>query len=237
MRPRSRQAALSPLSSIAMLQKLESLVLELYHEADRVVAAYRHRTALCCPVGCLQCCFSEKIEATVLEMVPVAFQLFRTNQAELVIKRLEKTAPSRQCILLRADLLATGGQGCSQYPHRALVCRLFGFAGNLDRHGVPRLARCRHMGPEQEAGSRNPDSVDNENVMPLFQRFGVTLTAIHPGLGTVRRPINEALLEALSKVGLLLELQRAAPEDDGPVEQPPESPPTPHQPTLRKKAA
>lgn len=43
--------------------------------------------------------------------------------------------------------------------------------------------------------------------MPLFAEAGMRITALHPGLGTGRLPINAALHQALQKVGMILDLQ------------------------------
>ena len=128
-----------------MLQELADQVLELYRDLDKAVAGFASRTGLSCPEGCGHCCLSEKVEATVLECIPLAFELFRTFQAEFILKRLEKNGDERRCILYRPDYTEAGLWGCTQYKHRAVVCRLFGFSGNPDREGIPRLAMCRVM--------------------------------------------------------------------------------------------
>lgn len=182
-----------------MLQELESQILELYGEVDRAVNRYRRATGLSCPGGCVQCCNSEKVEATAAEMLPLAYHLFRTNQAELLMKQLE-IEEGKQCLLFRPELSTTASGGCSQYPYRALVCRLFGYAGNHDRNGRPQLARCREMKqlPSEDLLNKNMTA------MPLFTTYGIAITALHPALGTRRQPINEALYTALAKVGLFL---------------------------------
>ncbi|SHO44475.1 YkgJ family cysteine cluster protein [Desulfopila aestuarii] len=217
-----------------MLQELEFQVLELYHEVDRAVTAYQAATGLNCPGGCVECCFSEKVEATVLEMVPLAFHLFRTCQAELILKRIEKEHRSHQCILFRPDLSSPESGGCSQYPFRALICRMFGFAGNIDRNGRPQLARCRNM-PLQDESGKTQEDIESE-AMPLFHAYGIAITAIHPSLGTQRMPINEALHQALAKVGLILDLEIVPVATTEEIDLPPDSPATtPSQP--KRKAA
>ncbi len=219
-----------------MLQELESQVLELYRSLDAAVAEYAAGTNLACPAGCGQCCRSEKVEATVLECIPLAFELFRTHQAELILKRLEKNGDERQCILYRADFTEAGLWGCSQYSHRAVVCRLFGFAGNRDREGIPRLAMCRIM-KERLADITPPGGDDEHSPMPLFSEAGLRISALHPGLGAARMPINRALLEALRKVGMFLELSAPAPTvPAGDPEIPPDEPLFPISP-LRRRAA
>ena len=220
-----------------MLQELELQVLEVYRVLDESVAGFAARTGLCCPEGCGHCCLSEEVEATVLECLPLAFELFRTLQAEFILKRLEKNNELKQCVLYRPDYTAAGLWGCTQYKHRAVVCRLFGFAGNRDRRGNVRLALCRVMKQEGHVDDNQIDLDDPRAPLPLFMAAGLRITALHPGLGTLRMPINMALREALQKVGMLLELSGSAtagkPFDH---ELPPTKPLLPHSPPRRRAA-
>ena len=194
-----------------MLHELECKVLEVYRGLDAAVAEFAARTGLACPSGCGRCCISEKVEATVLEFIPLAFELFRTGQAELIVKRLEGNSDERQCVLYRPDFTAAGLWGCSQYRHRPVVCRLFGFAGNRDRDGISQLAMCRVM--KERSGGKGASCLAPEDLssMPLFGDAGLAVTALHPGLGTLRMPINEAVYEALQKVGMVLDLAEVLP--------------------------
>jgi Fe-S-cluster containining protein len=204
-----------------MLQELEFQVLEVYRVLDVAVAEFAARTGLACPQGCGHCCHSEQVEATVLECIPLAFELFRTLQAELILKRLERDTDEHRCVLYRQDFTQAGLWGCSQYRHRAVVCRLFGFAGNRDRDGIPRLAMCHVM--KQSIVPNEAVPAEYEDVpMPLFSEAGMRITALHPGLGSGRMPINAALREALQKVGMLLDL--SAPKQH-PLKSAPEIPP------------
>ncbi|TKB26896.1 hypothetical protein FCL47_06855 [Desulfopila sp. IMCC35006] len=220
-----------------MLQQLEFEVLEVYRVLDMAVAQFASRTGLSCPDGCGHCCLSEKVEATVLECIPLAFELFRTLQAEFILKRLEKNGHDKRCILYRPDMTDAGFWGCTQYKYRAVVCRLFGFAGNRDRQGIARLAMCRVMKEKNSAGSREIELADPHAPLPLFVDSGLRITALHPGLGTVRMPINMALRDALLKVGIMLELSGAdlsgRPSDH---ELPPTKPVLPHSPPSRRAA-
>jgi uncharacterized protein len=206
-----------------MLEHLATQVLELYVQADAAVSRFSAASGLSCPSGCCSCCLSEKVEATTLEMLPLAFHLFRTRQAELVLKRLEKQQGSNRCILFRPERSDADGGACSQYPCRALVCRLFGFAGSNDRNGRPRLAYCRIM--KQQAPALSSQLLDNAAVehLPLFHDFGMAITTLHPHLGTSRRPINLAIREALLKVGLIIELDPPAAKPAS-TDLPPEKP-------------
>lgn len=220
-----------------MLQELDFQVLEVYRGLDVAVADFAARTGLACPQGCGHCCRSEKVEATVLECIPLAFELFRTFQAELILKRLEKDCDERRCILYRSDFTEAGLWGCSQYRFRPVVCRLFGFAGNRDRGGIARLAMCRIMKEGAGPGACALVVDDGDISLPLFSDAGLRITALHPGLGVARMPVNTALREALQKVGMVLDLADPAP----PVEQsdpdhPPDKPVFPI-PRFKRRAA
>ena len=192
---------------MALLQELEAQVLEVYRLLDAAVAAFAARSGLSCPQGCGHCCLSEKVEATVLECLPLAFLLFRTAQAEPMLRVLEENGDNKHCVLYRPDRTRAGLWGCSQYATRTVVCRLFGFAGNPDRDGVARLALCRVMKLAAGADLLHIIAHDPLAPMPLFVDAGLRITAMHPGLGTARLPINAALLQALLKVGMVLDLQ------------------------------
>ena len=220
-----------------MLQELEYQVLEVYRSLDQAVAGFVSRTGLSCPEGCGHCCSSEKVEATVLECIPLAFELFRTLQAELILKRLEKNGDEMRCVLYRSDYTAAGLWGCTQYRHRAVVCRLFGFAGNPDRHGIAQLAMCRVMKEQTSEGGAAIVVEDPHSPMPLFVDAGLRITTLHPHLGTVRLAINVALREALLKVGILLAF--SAPEKfctSSDHENPPDKPMFPSSPPGRRAA-
>ena len=199
---------------MAMLQELELQVLEVYSLLDTAVALFAKRTGLSCPQGCGHCCLSEKVEATVLECIPLAFLLFRTSQAEQVMQQLEHNRDDKRCVLYRPDLTEAGQWGCSQHSVRTVVCRLFGFAGNPGRDGVAQLALCRVMKEDRGANGIPIIPKDPLAPMPLFVEAGLRITALHPGLGTVRLPINLALLQALMKVGMVLDLQANALADE-----------------------
>ena len=205
-----------------MLQELEFQILEVYKELDLAVAAFASRTRLACPDGCGHCCSSENVEATVLECIPLAFELFRTFQAELILKRIEKNVDNKRCVLYRSDYTEAGLWGCSQYRHRTVVCRLFGFAGNRDRTGIPRLAMCRVMKERLRPETVTEALKHDDPAMPLFSEAGLRITALHPGLGAARMPVNTALREALQKVGMILDL---APPDRVISQSAPEPPP------------
>lgn len=220
-----------------MLHTLSVQVHQLFSEIDSAVTTFASASGLRCPQGCGTCCCSEKVEVTVLEMLPLAFELFRTSQAELLMKRLERNPEEKQCLLYRPDYIRAGLWGCSQYSHRGVICRLFGFAGNRDRTGEPQLAKCRVM--KMDCHNQGVPELNDTalSLMPLMGEAGMRITALHPGFGTSRLPINHALYQALVKVGMVLDYARPgtmATTSD--TELPPHEPLLPTSP-VKKKAA
>lgn len=185
------------------LHRLQTLVLDLFQELDARTARFRTVSGLQCPPGCGSCCLSDKVEATILEFLPLAISLMGSETGDRLLERLSRSdeVPAH-CLLY--DPTAREGH-CTAYPFRGVVCRLFGFAGRLDRKRVPQLAVCRKMrSADPETASRAEALVAMEpRFMPLFADAGIRLSAMDPALGTRRLPINEALREALAKVEVM----------------------------------
>nr|WP_320011512.1 YkgJ family cysteine cluster protein [uncultured Desulfobulbus sp.] len=182
------------------LHHLSAQVMGLYAELDAQVALFRSVSGLQCPAGCGTCCQSSKVEATVLELIPLAIRLMGSDTCDQLLGYLSQTE-NRSGTCLLCDPKGDKGH-CSVYEHRGIVCRLFGFAGNRDRQQLPQLAACRVMRAEEPAlFPRAAALLELEpGLLPLFSEWGMRLTAIDPALGTRRLPINEALYEALVKV-------------------------------------
>ncbi|MBS3906954.1 MAG: hypothetical protein KGZ49_07945 [Syntrophaceae bacterium] len=62
--------------------ELSHMVLELYSEMDRQTAEFRNATGLRCLPSCGQCCESAPPEATVIELLPAAEELFSRGEAQ-----------------------------------------------------------------------------------------------------------------------------------------------------------
>ena len=172
-------------------RKLSREIEELFAEADRAVGVYAGETGLTCPAGCGGCCRSPEISVTVLDMLPMALAMVGEGQAEAVLEGLDAAV---RCPVFEDH---GGGKGrCLRYETRPTLCRLFGFAGVADKHGLVRLAVCR---AQKERGL----VVDEEVRPPAFAEFGRRLAALAPEYGTEIMPIRAALRVALEKVLLL----------------------------------
>lgn len=193
--------------------KYEQLVREVravYAEADAAVEEFCRISGLRCVPGCGACCETGVVEATALQMLPAAFHLWRTGVAWGVMRALQEGSTTNRCILYRPDESRQGYGRCGLYQYRALVCRLFGFAGRRSKRGEVEIVACRllraQLPPERAHAASWQDSV------PLLPQFQMRLWGIAPRLSHPAG-VNEALGEALDHIGLRLGLVGADGED------------------------
>jgi len=184
------------------LHQLNTQVTAFLQELDARTAQFRTVSGLQCPIGCGSCCLSDKVEATVLELLPLAISIMGSDAGDRLLQRLSDPGLAAHCVLYDPE----GREGnCGAYAHRGVVCRLFGFAGNLDRYRVPRLAACKVMRAENpKMVARAETLIELEpTLLPIFSEAGIRLSAMDPGLGARRMPINDAIREALVKVEVM----------------------------------
>src|SRR5258706_15828864 len=132
---------------MTLLEKV-AVVEKLFHELDAEITKFQSTSTLHCRWGCGKCCFKPDIEATILEFLPYALHLHRQDRALEWLKKLEET-DSSICLILNP---AQGGAGlCSEYPHRGLICRLFGYSARTNKYGAKELVTCQVIKTEQSA--------------------------------------------------------------------------------------
>ena len=182
-------------------------VQKVFEQLEQEMGQHQQRTGLYCLSNCGQCCSTPNVEATVLEFMPFAFDLFLQRQTAPFLERLEqaKTSASATCILFNALSTATNAPNyitgrCSQYQYRGLICRLFGHATVRDKLGIKRLTTCKPLkatGAESMETLNDPEIV---NAAPNFGNYYQQLVKIDFRLGQERLPINQALRKAIEEV-------------------------------------
>jgi Fe-S-cluster containining protein len=184
--------------------RLARAVGAVYRRLDRRIAGFRRAAGLSCPRGCGECCLSPEVEATVLEMLPLALRLQRERRLEQTLAGLGPGEPPRPCVFYSPAPLGSFGGHCSVYPLRPLVCRLFGFAAMTDPEGRPQLVLCRRLREADPAGARKAaaGAASGRLPVPVMSEWSLAMYRLDPGLGTRALPINEALGQALERVAL-----------------------------------
>jgi Fe-S-cluster containining protein len=189
------------LSGGGSLERKARHVIGVYRSLDKSSAELRRGSALKCPPGCGKCCQNSVVEATELEMLPLALRLSETGQADEFYRRAEAQKFEGLCVFFDVD----NGRGkCRQYAFRPLVCRLFGFAGNRDKHGQPRLVTCAVLKKNQpEAAEHLLEQVAGGRLKPPMMADAVMrLSSVDPSMARESYPVNKAFSKALERVEL-----------------------------------
>jgi Fe-S-cluster containining protein len=191
-----------------MLDHLIEQTLERSIAIDEETKAFRALTGLQCPPGCGACCQNPEVEATSLEMLPIARELWQSGELGEWMERVEAVDGKGVCVFYQPDALISGNGRCGIYAWRPSLCRLFGFAAIVNKQGEPELAACKkHKEIMPEVVERAQAAIENGLPVPHFADFSMQLSNLDPHLGRERLPINQALKMAIERVGLLMQFQ------------------------------
>lgn len=184
---------------MTLYRKIQA-VERVFKSLEKDLAAFKHATNLKCVSGCGRCCTKPDISASILEFLPLAYQLHKQGLALEWYQKLGNLESS-VCHLFSPIFLEGSGGMCSQYQYRGLVCRLFGFSAKLDKYGVPQMITCKTIKEEfPEAYQTAVNHIAQGKNTPLMRNYYFQLQAIDGNLGTKLLPINEAIREALKVV-------------------------------------
>jgi len=172
---------------------------QVFDKLDQEIAALQKWSGLHCAWGCGKCCFKPDIEATILEFLPFASYLYSLHLAQEWLEKLNNT-DSTICLILNPT---QGGAGlCSEYKHRGLICRLFGYSARLNKYSKKELITCQIIKTEQEENYKTAESKisNGEESVPVMSHYYMQLLAIDDQLGREFFPINEALKRAIEVI-------------------------------------
>lgn len=170
----------------------------LFGHLDKEIAAFRDTTKIHCVSGCGKCCNKPDIEASPLEFLPLAFHWFIRHEAESKLEQIRNSATPICHVYspLSVENLTLGS--CTLYPHRGLICRLFGYGASRDKFGELRLVTCKIIKEQQAADYLQAvEHIKQGNYVPIFSDYYKKLMQIDFHLGNQIMPINEAIAEAI----------------------------------------
>ena len=189
---------------------LSNRILELYFEMDRQRSEFQSRTGLRCPSGCGRCCESSVAQATVLELLPAAQELFSRGEAQQWLGCIASIRNNERCVFYYPDPLIPGNGRCELYLLRPSVCRLFGFAVMKNKDGKPELITCRRQKEENPFSVKAAqEAISRGMCVPSFDYFFLQFATLQQSLARQRLPINQALQFALERYGLTMQLMEA----------------------------
>ncbi|MBX2916577.1 MAG: YkgJ family cysteine cluster protein [Cyclobacteriaceae bacterium] len=171
---------------------------QVFAELDSRIATFQSHTGLHCQFGCGKCCFKPDIEASVLEFLPFALYLHQQKFATQWLEQLvKKNDPN--CLILNPTQAGVGL--CSQYKHRGLICRLFGYSARTNKYGRKELVTCAIIKSEQTAAyEAAATQIDAGLDIPVMNQVYMQLHAIDFELAQKFYPINQAIRHAIETV-------------------------------------
>jgi Fe-S-cluster containining protein len=176
------------------VREVESVLKKL----DEEIAAFQSWSALHCKFGCGKCCFKPDIEATILEFIPFAYHLHQQDKA---FEWLEKLKESNSSVCLILNPTQSGAGLCSEYTHRGLICRLFGYSARTNKYSERELVTCQIIKTEQsENYQKAVEGIASGNTVPMMNQFYMQLHGIDMDLTRDFYPINVAIKKAIETV-------------------------------------
>lgn len=182
------------------LRDLSRRVEAVYGEIADTYARYQQQRGLTCPSGCGNCCQYPSIDATVLDMLPLALHLFDQGKAESTLAQLEADPASPGCPMYQR-LSFDGMQGqCTVYAQRPTLCRVFGVAGYRNKHGQPSLSTCKVLKQQHPVAFEQTLIALESDPPPMLTLAKQQVDQLDYDLSRDNLPISQALQKALLKV-------------------------------------
>lgn len=170
----------------------------VFEKLDQQIADFQKGSGLHCKFGCGKCCFKADIEATPLEFLPFAMHLYKNDLAFEWLEKI-KNAPSSICQILNPT--QSGAGLCSEYKHRGLICRLFGYSARTNKYNQKEYVTCQIIKTEQQKNYETAaQQVLEGGAIPVMNQFYMQLHAIDMEMTRDFFPINEAIVRAIEKV-------------------------------------
>jgi len=163
---------------------------QVYQEIESEFSGFQLKTGITCPSGCGKCCLNPEIEATMLEMLPMALEIYDSGEAQVYLEKLENHL-DQSCLVLRDS------SRCDFYRSRPAICRMFGVAGYHLKNSSKTLSVCKELKPGNSDLFNQKDFIQSA---PEFSQGSAKLLALDMGLISPKYKINHALKLALEKV-------------------------------------
>jgi Fe-S-cluster containining protein len=170
----------------------------VFEKLDQQITSFQSWSGLHCKFGCGKCCFKPDIEATILEFLPFAYYLHEEGKAFDWLEKLKST-DNEICLILNPT--QSGAGLCSEYQHRGLICRLFGYSARTNKYNERELVTCQIIKTEQSANYQQAvDGIAEGKPVPMMNQYYMQLHAIDIELTRDFYPINQAIRKALETV-------------------------------------
>ncbi|OFZ01568.1 MAG: hypothetical protein A2491_18035 [Bacteroidetes bacterium RIFOXYC12_FULL_35_7] len=186
-----------------MLDKIKKIE-RVFKQLDKETGKFGKQSNLKCLTNCNLCCLKKDLEANVLEFLPLAYYLFKNNLHEAALDRIA-TKPEH-CINLAISQVPGQTAGCSNYDHRGMVCRLFGFSGIKDKNSKLAIYTCSHMKNEYPLEFKSAmEHINSGMEIPMVTDFYYQIYFLDSHMANDYNPINVSIRKAIEKVAYYYE--------------------------------
>ncbi|KEO72106.1 Fe-S oxidoreductase [Anditalea andensis] len=183
------------------LQEKSLAVRKVFDELDSDVSLYLGKSGLTCYAGCGKCCMNPQVAATVLEFIPLAFDIYQKGNAEKAMDMLEQTSEQEYCMQFLKTAQDKESGVCNTYIYRGLICRLFGVSARRNKYGNKEMITCKKLKEGKQAiYQATTAGINMDMEVPMANDFYAKLSAIDINLSAETFPINQAIKKALEKV-------------------------------------
>jgi Fe-S-cluster containining protein len=176
---------------VSKVEEIKSIL----EEVETRTNDFGRKNGITCPAGCGNCCITPNIEASPLEFLPAAYNLYINGKAEQALELVKNKPLKSICIFYNSEPGVT--ERCTMYPNRGLVCRLFGYSTRINKMNEYSMITCpiiKQSEPYTRLGQ--PEL----RVAPLASGCYMQLRNIDIREGDRMMPVNEAIRNALEMV-------------------------------------
>jgi len=170
----------------------------LFTSLDKRISEFQKTSDLGCLPGCGKCCFKPDIEASVLEFLPYAYDLYKKYPFEK-IREIVDEPHANICMIFNPVIPSSDKGFCGTYEHRGLICRLFGFSGVRDKNGNTSVFTCKNI-KALPGYNEVVLKVSSGLKMAMVSDYYHKLAQIDFNLANELLPINKAIKRALQEV-------------------------------------
>lgn len=176
-------------------------VKEVFAELNVEIQGYISQSQLSCFAGCGRCCANPNVSASVLEFLPLAFDLYQSNKAEETLSLLSEGTEERYCVLLNKISQDGDAGSCTSYHNRGLICRLFASSARRNKNGEKELLVCKKIKEgKKELYQATSEAIKKEMGVPVGTDYYTRLYQIDVHLTPEYFPINLAIKKAIESV-------------------------------------
>jgi Fe-S-cluster containining protein len=180
------------------IEEKVSQVESVFEKLDAAISAFQSQTNIHCKFGCGKCCFKPDIEATPLEFLPFALHLYKEGRA---VEWHDKLIASDEQVCHILNPTQAGAGLCTEYKHRGLICRLFGYSARTTKYDKKELVTCQIIKAEEPTEYQYAvDLIERGGDVPVMSQYYMQLHAIDQDMTTEFYPINVAIRKAIESV-------------------------------------